>query len=53
VILITGKIVVLTKHLRDAQRFGFESFAVLAAEGMKQIATAVAAIQQFPDAARA
>ncbi len=53
VILITGKLVALTKHLRDAQRFGFESFAALAADGMKQIATAVAAIQQFPDAARA
>ena len=53
VILISGKLVVLTKHLRDAQRFGFESFAALAAEGMKQIATAVATIQQFPEAARA
>jgi probable nitrogen fixation protein len=53
VILISGKLVVLTKHLRDAQRFGFESFATLAAEGMKQITTAVATIQQFPEAARA
>jgi probable nitrogen fixation protein len=53
VILITGKLVVLTKHLRDAQRFGFETFAALAAEGTKQIATAVATIQQFPEAARA
>jgi len=53
VALITGKLVVLTKHLRDAQRFGFEGFAELAAEGMKQIATAVATIQQFPEAARA
>jgi probable nitrogen fixation protein len=52
VILITGKLVVLTKHLRDAQRFGFETFAALAAEGTKQIATAVATIQQFPEAAR-
>ena len=53
VILITGKLVVLTKHLRDAQRFGFETYAALAAEGTKQIATAVATIQQFPEAARA
>jgi probable nitrogen fixation protein len=53
VILITGKLVVLTKHLRDAQRFGFETFAAFAAEGTKQIATAVATIQQFPEVARA
>lgn len=53
VILITGKLVVLTKHLRDAQRFGFETFAALAAEATKQIAAAVATIQQFPEAARA
>jgi probable nitrogen fixation protein len=53
VILITGKLVVLTKHLRDAQRFGFETFAALAAEGTKQVASAVATIEQFPEAARA
>ena len=53
VILITGKLVVLTKHLRDAQRFGFETFAALAAEANKQIAAAVTTIQQFPEAARA
>ena len=53
VMLITGKLVVLTKHLRDAQRFGFETFAALGAEGAKQIAAAVATIQQFPEAARA
>ena len=53
VILITGNLVVLTKHLRDAQRFGFETFAALGAEGAKQIAAAVATIQQFPEAARA
>jgi probable nitrogen fixation protein len=53
VILITGKLVVLTKHLRDAQRFGFETLAALAAEGMKQVAAAVAMIRQFPEVARA
>ncbi|MGA8989749.1 MAG: NifX-associated nitrogen fixation protein [Rhodoplanes sp.] len=53
VMLITGKLVALTKHLRDAQRFGFETFAALGAEGAKQIAAAVATIQQFPEAARA
>lgn len=53
VILTAGKLVVLSKHLRDAQRFGFETLAGMAAEGTKQIAAAVATIQQFPDVARA
>lgn len=53
VILTAGRLVVLSKHLRDAQRFGFESLSALAAEGAKQVAAAVATIGQFPDAARA
>lgn len=53
VILIAGKLVVLSKHLRDAQRFGFYSLAELAAEGSKQVAVAVATIQQYPEVARA
>ncbi len=53
VILTAGKLVVLTKHVRDAQRFGFETIAALAAEGTKQTAAAVAMIRQFPDVARA
>lgn len=53
VILTTGKLVVLSKHLRDAQRFGFESLSTLAAEGAKQVAAAVAMINQYPEIARA
>jgi probable nitrogen fixation protein len=53
VILTAGKLVVLSKHLRDAQRFGFETLADMAAEGMKQVATAVATIQEYPEVARA
>ena len=53
VILTAGKLVVLTKHLRDAQRFGFENIAALAAEGTKQAAAAIAMIGQFPEVARA
>ena len=30
-----GKLVVLSKHLRDVHRFGFETIAKLAAEGEK------------------
>jgi probable nitrogen fixation protein len=51
--LIAGKLVALSKHVRDAQRFGFESLATLAAEGSKQVAAAVATIRQFPEVARA
>lgn len=53
VVLTAGKLVALSKHLRDAQRFGFESLADMAAEGTKQIAAAVATIQQYPEVARA
>lgn len=53
VILTAGKLVVLSKHLRDAQRFGFETLPALAAEGAKQVAAAVATIRQFPEVARA
>lgn len=53
VILTAGKLVVLSKHLRDAQRFGFENLSALAAEGAKQVAAAVATIRQFPEVARA
>ena len=53
VVLTAGKLVVLSKHLRDAQRFGFENLSALAAEGTKQVAAAVATILQFPEVARA
>jgi probable nitrogen fixation protein len=53
VILTAGELVVLTKHLRDAQRFGFETIAALAAEGTKQAAAAIAMIGQFSEVARA
>ncbi|MEZ5787607.1 MAG: NifX-associated nitrogen fixation protein [Xanthobacteraceae bacterium] len=53
VVLTAGKLVILSKHLRDAQRFGFETLADMAAEGMKQIAGAVATIHEYPEVARA
>jgi probable nitrogen fixation protein len=53
VVLTAGKLVILSKHLRDAQRFGFETLADMAAEGMKQIAAAVATIREYPEVARA
>lgn len=53
IILITGKLVPLSKHLRDVHRFGFETFEKLGAAGDKLVAEAVSAIDEFPEAARA
>ena len=53
VLLTTGKLVVLSKHLRDVHRFGFETVEKLAAEGDKAVAAAVATIREFPNVAAA
>jgi probable nitrogen fixation protein len=50
-ILTAGRLVVVNKHLRDVHRFGFETMEKLAAEGEKQVATAVEMIKKFPDVA--
>jgi probable nitrogen fixation protein len=52
-LLTTGKLVVLSKHLRDVHRFGFETIEKLAAEGDKAVAGAVATIKEFPEVAKA
>lgn len=52
VVLIAGKLVVVSKHLRDVHRFGFASWAKLAEAGEKLVAEAVETIDKFPDAAR-
>jgi len=53
VVLIAGKLVVVSKHLRDVHRFGFETWAKLAAAGDALVASAVATIEEFPQAAKA
>ncbi|MEQ1670423.1 MAG: NifX-associated nitrogen fixation protein [Hyphomicrobium sp.] len=53
VLLTMGKLVVLSKQLRDVHRFGFDSIEKLAAEGEKLVATAVLNIQTYPEVARA
>lgn len=53
VVLLGGKLVVLSRSLRDVHRFGFETFAKLAAAGEKLIADGIAAIETYPDAAKA
>ncbi len=52
-VLLAGKLVVLSRHLRDVHRFGFESFAVLNDAGAALTAEAIATIEAHPDAARA
>ncbi|MBM9400565.1 NifX-associated nitrogen fixation protein [Gluconacetobacter azotocaptans] len=53
VMLTSGKLVVYSRTLRDMHRFGFEDHAALAREGMKAVQAAVAAIEEFPEVARA
>ena len=53
IILTTGRLVVLTKHLRDVHRFGFDSLAALAAEGTKQVTACTDIIETYPEVARA
>lgn len=48
-VLIAGRLIVLSKHLRDVHRFGFESMDALAAEGDKLVNDGVAMIESFPD----
>jgi len=51
-ILITGRLVAVSRILRDVHRFGFESLSKLAAQGEKLVNEAVQAIDRFPEAAR-
>lgn len=53
VLLTAGKLVVLSRHMRDINRFGFESLEKLAAEGTKLLNQAVETINTFPEVARA
>ena len=53
VLLTCGRLVVLTRTLRDVHRFGFETLEKLAAEGDKQVAAALATINTYPEVAKA
>jgi probable nitrogen fixation protein len=52
IVLIAGNLVVLSKHLRDVHRFGFETLEKLDAEGAKFTGKAVEMIERFPEVAR-
>lgn len=51
-ILATGRLIVINKHLRDVHRFGFETREKLGAEGAKLVSAGVEMIEKFPDVAR-
>jgi len=53
IVLLAGKLVVVSKHLRDIHRFGFLSWEALAEAGEQMVAKAVEAIEAYPDAAKA
>ncbi|WP_127088129.1 NifX-associated nitrogen fixation protein [Aquabacter cavernae] len=52
VLLTAGRLVVLSRHVRDVHRFGFESLAKLAEAGTKALDDAVTFIRAYPDVAR-
>jgi len=53
VLLTTGRLVVLSKTLRDVHRFGFGTLGNLAEAGTKMVDDATAAIEVYPDVALA
>ncbi|HVZ52561.1 MAG TPA: NifX-associated nitrogen fixation protein [Pseudolabrys sp.] len=50
-ILIASRLVVVSKNLRDAHRFGFDSLEKLADEGAKLVAAGVEMIRKYPEVA--
>ena len=51
-VLIAGRLVVVSRHLRDVHRFGFETWTKLAQAGEALVESAVAVIEKYPEAAR-
>ncbi len=49
----TGRLMVVSRTLRDAQRFGYDSFEKLAAQGEKLVDSGVKTIERFPETANA
>lgn len=51
ILLTAGRLVVISKTLRDVHRFGFDDFEALAVAGQKLVDEAAAMIARFPDVA--
>ncbi|WP_029011015.1 NifX-associated nitrogen fixation protein [Azospirillum halopraeferens] len=52
VVLIAGRLVVVSRHLRDVHRFGFPTADKLKSDGAKLVREAVALIEAHPEVAR-
>lgn len=52
-IIWTGRLIVVSRTLRDAQRFGYPSFQKLASQGERLVASGIKNIENFPEAADA
>lgn len=52
-LVFSGRLLIVSRTLRDAQRFGFDSLEKLAAEGDKLIESGVSYVKRFPEAANA
>jgi probable nitrogen fixation protein len=53
IVLLSGRLVVLSKHVRDIHRFGFETFEKLSEAGEKATTDAADMVARFPEAAKA
>jgi probable nitrogen fixation protein len=53
IVLICGRLTVVSKTLRDVHRFGFASLDKLEAEGEALVGAALQWIERFPDCSRA
>jgi probable nitrogen fixation protein len=51
VVLIAGRLVVLSRHLRDVHRFGFDSFERLEQEGAQALEAGLAWVKKYPEVA--
>lgn len=51
-VLLAGRLVVLSRVLRDVRRFGYGSLEKLNEAGERLVASAIEMIDRFPDAAR-
>jgi probable nitrogen fixation protein len=50
-VLIAGRLIVVSKQLRDVHRFGFDSLAKLAEEGQKFVDAGIEMIRKYPEVA--
>lgn len=52
VVLVAGRLVAVSRFVRDARRFGFDSVEALAEAGERLVSDGAAMVESFPEAAR-